>query len=230
MFKHLKCSLKTACLCFLLSSEGVGQTITPPIAEYRGKAQGLYELHNDGDVPLVAIVEIQSFKVSEDGNLTYQAADSATKVDIGSSSFVLAPHQSHMVFYKATPGGPNAWFTVLSTLTRAATDRSRMRINFVLPHVVYLYQKQKLKKDDVSVSVSPGENGELTLQVMNRSDKLARIDSVTWRGFQKNADSGGFPLFPRATRRVKQEVGTALKNAAVKVNFEDGFSVVVPVQ
>jgi len=232
VFKHLKISVKAACLFFLLSAVGVGQTITPPIAEYRGsKAQGMFELHNDGDVPLAAIVEIQGFSVDENGQFGYQAADPATKVEIGTNSFVIAPHESHMVFYKATVSGQHAWFTILSTLTQAASDRNRMRINFVLPHIVYMYQKQKLKKDDVIATMLPSEkSGEYLLQVQNRSDKLARVEGVAWRGFQKNADSGGFPVFPHATRRIKQETGMASKAPSVKVNFEDGFSIEVAIR
>src|ERR1700674_201781 len=105
-----------------------------------------------------------------------------------------------MVFYKATAASSNAWFTVLSTLTRAAADRTQMRINFVLPHIVYVYQKQKLKKEDVLVTVSPGgKTGEYQVQVENRSGKLARVENVSWRGFEKSTESGGFPVFPRAT-------------------------------
>lgn len=231
MLKQVSKLVSTVCLCCLLSAVGVGQTITPPIAEYRGKAQGMFELRNDGDVPLAGIVELQGFTVDQEGNLTYQPISDSIKVEMGTNSFVIPAHQSHMVFYKVSTAKPYAWFTVLSTLTKAASDRTQMRINFVLPHIVYLYQKQKLKKEDVSVTVSRGaKEGEYSVQVQNQSDKLGRVENVSWKGFENSNESGGFPVFPQATRRVTLETGAVKKNATVKVNFQDGFSVEVPVQ
>lgn len=232
MLKHRANLLRAVCLCCLFAAiPGVGQTITPPIAEYRGKADGMFELRNDGDVPLAAILEVQGFEVDQDGNLKYKPADPDLNVVMGSNSFVIPPHQTHMVFYKAVSKRPQAWFTILSTLTKAATNRQQMRINFVLPHVVYLYQKQKLKKDDVALSVSSGSKpGEYRLDIQNRTDKLARVENLNWRGFEKNGESGGFPIFPGAKRIVTFQAGNVARDASVKISFEDGFSVQVPVQ
>ncbi|HYG99299.1 MAG TPA: hypothetical protein VD837_09220 [Terriglobales bacterium] len=232
MFKHRANLLKAVCLCCLFAAiPGVGQTITPPIAEYRGKADGMFELRNDGDAPLAAIVEVQGFEVDQDGSLKYKPADKDLNVVMGSNSFIIPPHQTHMVFYKAVSKKPQAWFTILSTLTKAATNRQQMRINFVLPHVVYLYQKQKLKKEDVAVSVSPGSKpGEFQVELQNRSDKLARVGNLNWRGFEKNGESGGFPVFPNAKRIVRFQAGSPSSDANVKVSFEDGFSADVAVQ
>jgi hypothetical protein len=191
----------------------------------------MFELRNDGDTPLAAILEVQGFEVDQDGNLKYKAVDTDLNVVMGSNSFIIPPHQTHMVFYKALSKKPQAWFTILSTLTKAATNRQQMRINFVLPHVVYLYQKQKLKKEDVAVSVTPGSKpGEFQLEFQNRTDKLSRVESVNWRGFEKNGESGGFPVFPKAKRFVRFQAGSPSSDANVKVSFEDGFSVQVPIQ
>jgi hypothetical protein len=232
VYKRRASLLKVACLCCLFAAiPGVGQTITPPIAEYRGKAQGMFELRNDGDVPLAAILEVRGFEVDENGTLKYKDMDPTTSVEMGSNSFMIAPHQTHMVFYKAETNKPFAWFTILSTLTKASTDRSQIRINFVLPHVVYLYQKRKLKKEDVAVTVSPGSKpGEFKVQIDNRSEKLGRVENVSWHGFEKNGTSGGFPVFPVAKRYVTLQIGAPSSGANVKVTFEDGFSIQVPVQ
>lgn len=232
MSKQRAMLLKIFSLCCLFAAiPGVGQTITPPIAEYRGKAQGMFELRNDGDVPLAAILEVQGFEVDEQGTLKYKPVGSALTVEMGSNSFIIPPHQSHMVFYKAQSSRPFAWFTILSTLTKAGTNRSQIRINFVLPHVVYLYQKQKLKKEDIAASIVPGSSpGEFKLQLENRSEKLGRVESVSWHGFEKKAESGGFPVFPAARRYVTAQTGTPSPDASVKVTFEDGFSVQAPVK
>lgn len=229
----MKYALMAACLCSVLFSanKGVGQTISPPIAEYRGKAQGMFELRNDGDVPLAAIVEVHGFSVDQEGNLKYEDLDPATRVEIGANSFVIPAHQTHMVFYKASSSKPSAWFAILSTLTRAASDRNTFRVNFVLPHVVYAYQKQKLKKDDVAITVLPGSNsGEYRVEVKNRSEKLGRIQNVSASGFEKDGQHGGFPLFPAAIRNITLTPGAAKADASIKIAFEDGFTVQVPVR
>lgn len=220
-----------ACLCCLWLSAlaGVGQTIAPPIAEYRGKAQGMFELKNDGDVPLAVILEFQGFQVDEDGNIRYEAIDPGLKVETGANSFVIPPHQSHLVFYRARTDKAYAWFAVLNTLTRAASEQNRMRINFVLPHVVYLYQRQKFKKEDLSLTILPGsKDGEYRLDIENHSGKLGRVEDVAWDGCENNGESGGFPMFPEGKRRLRLQTGKPSPKAKVKVVFQDGFTLQVP--
>lgn len=224
-----KKALLVIAVAVLFGTMGVAQTVAPPIAEYRNKAQGMFELRNDGDVPLAAILEVHGFSVDESGVLLYQPLDGTVKVDLGANSFVIPPHQSHYVFYKATSTQPSAWFTILSTLTKAQSAPNQMRINFVLPHVVYLYQKQKLKKDDVSVHVSASSvAGQYVVEIENHSGKLGRVESVTGRGFEKSVETGGFPIFPNKKRQYAFEGGSTKPGAQVKVTFEDGFSVEVP--
>jgi hypothetical protein len=198
--------------CVWFAVTGVAQTVSPPVAEYRNKANGMFELRNDGDAPLAAILEVHGFTVDEHGQIMPQALDPALKVELGSNSFVIPPHQAHYVFYKASCSSPQAWFSIQSTLTKAASAPGQMRINFVLPHVVYIYQKQKLKKEDVSV----------------HSDKLSRVETVTGQGFEKPVEAGGFPIFPQKTRQVVLDGGTPGAGAKVRISFEDGFSVQVP--
>ncbi len=218
---------KAACLCVLWFSavSGVGQTVAPPIAEYRGKAQGMFELKNEGDLPLAVILELHGFQVDEQGGILYAGLDPAIRVELGESSFVIPPHGSHFVFYKAQTEKPNAWFAIVSTLTKAASDENHMRINFVLPHVVYLYQKQKFTKDDFDVAVQHTENPlEYAVAITNRSAKLGRVETVTWKGCQKNGELGGFPMFPAGKRSLRISCGVPGAQPSVKVTFQDGFS------
>jgi hypothetical protein len=216
-------------IAVLFGTRGVAQTVAPPIAEYRNKAQGMFELRNDGDVPLAAILEVHGFNVDESGTLRYQPLDNHIKVELGGNSFVIPPHQSHYVFYKATSTSSSAWFTILSTLTKAASAPNQMRINFVLPHVVYLYQKQKLKKDDITARVSAGtEPGKYVVELENHSEKLGRVESVTGRGFEKSVEMCGFPIFPGKKRQIILDVGNTKSTPNVRVSFEDGFSLDVP--
>jgi hypothetical protein len=224
-----KNALLAVAVAVLFGTMGVAQTVAPPIAEYRNKAQGMFELRNDGDFPLAAILEVHGFSVDESGVLLYKPLDDTLKVELGANSFLIPPHQSHYVFYKAASSAPSAWFTILSTLTKASSAPNQMRINFVLPHVVYVYQKQKLKKEDVSVHVSAGTTaGQYVLEVENHSGKLGRVETVSGRGFEKPVETGGFPIFPNKKRQFVFEGGNTKSSAGVKVSFEDGFSLDVP--
>lgn len=221
--------IATILLVFMLAVSAVGQTVSPPIAEYRGKASGMVELRNDGDFPLVAIMEVKGFTVDEKGVLTYTALDPKVDVQFGASSFVIPAHQSHFVFYKTKSELPSYWFAFLTTLTRANADKHQMKINFILPHVVYVYQKPKLKRADVNVTLLSSEDGGMKLQIENRSQKLGRVQSVETHGFEKSLMLGGVPIFPAKQRFVEFSPGQHNSKANVEVVFEDGFTITVPV-
>ncbi len=220
--------IATILLVFVLAISAVGQTVAPPIAEYRGKASGMVELRNDGDFPLAAIMEVKGFTVDEKGVLLYTALDPKIDVEFGASSFVIPPHQSHFVFYKTKCELPSYWFAFLTTLTRANADKHTMKVNFILPHVVYVYQKPKLKRADVNVALLAGDDGSLKLQIENRSGKLGRVQSVETHGFEKNLMLGGVPIFPAKQRFVEFSPGQHNSKANVEVVFEDGFTITVP--
>jgi hypothetical protein len=221
--------IATILLVLLLAISAVGQTVSPPIAEYRGKASGMVELRNDGDFPLVAIMEVKGFTVDEKGTLLYTSLDPGIDVQFGASSFVIPPHQSHFVFYKTRSELPSYWFAFLTTLTRANADKHQMKVNFILPHVVYVYQKPKMKRADVNVALIAGEDGALKLQIENHSAKLGRVQSVETHGFEKNLMLGGVPVFPAKQRFVEFSPGQHNSKANVEVVFEDGFTITVPV-
>ncbi len=212
----------------LIAVSAMGQTVTPPIAEYRGKASGMFELRNDGDVPLATILEVHGFQVDEQGTLQYVPLDPQINVELGANSFVIPPHQSHYVFYKVRSNLPFCWFAILSTLTRDTNQKGQMRINFILPHVVYVYQKPKLKRTDVDVSLKSVANGSYKLEITNRSEKLGRVQSIETSGFEKNLTLGGLPIFPSKSRFVEIAPGTVKTNPKVNVIFEDGFKISIP--
>jgi hypothetical protein len=216
-------------LVFAFAISAMGQTVSPPVAEYRGKASGMVEFRNDGDSPLATILEMKGFTVDENGTLLYTALDPKIDVEFGASSFIIPPHQSHFVFYKSRSDMQSYWFAFVATLTRANADKRQMRLNFVLPHVVYVYQKPKLKRADVNVSLLPGDNGAFKLQIQNHSGKLARVQSIETHGFEKSLELGGVPIFPAKQRFVEFNAGQHNSKATVEVVFEDGFTVTVPV-
>ena len=211
--------------CFCLAATGVcAQTLSPPIAEYRGKASGVLELRNDGDSPLAAILELRGFSVDQDLDLQFRRMDPGIQVDLGASSFVIPPHQTHYVFYKASAKILPAWFIINNTLTQAKPVDAGVRINFILPHIVYVYQKQKLTRDDVKARAFPAPTpGEYLVEFENTSPKLGRVKGIQAKGFSREAEHGGFPLFPGETRRILMKAGDASAQSRFQIQFDDGF-------
>jgi hypothetical protein len=217
-------SLFPPCCLWLAVASAHAQTLSPPIAEYREKASGVLELRNDGDTPLAAILELHGFSVNQGLDVHFGPIDPAIQVDLGASSFVIPPHQTHYVFYKASAKNLPAWFIINNTLTQAKPVDQGVRINFILPHLVYVYQKQKLIKDDVKVRVFPAAvPGDYVLEFENTSPKLGRIRSIQAKGFSHEAEHGGFPLFPRETRQILVKAGEASLQSHFQIQFEDGF-------
>jgi hypothetical protein len=212
----------------ILASGACGQSLSPPFAEYRKKADGMFTLRNDGDVPLATILELRSFAVGREGTLRYAPLDPRIGVQYGASSFVIPPHQTHYVFYKAACTQLPCWFAIMNTLTRAAPVKGGLRINIILPHFVYVYQRAKLKQGDVRVVALRGdEPSEYRLKFSNLSNKLERVEAVQAKGFADSQTYGGFPLFPEQTRWMVVKPGAASGKAEFRIQFEGGLQLKV---
>ncbi len=227
--KRIQFELLILAGCLLVApSVARAQTLSPPIAEYRNKADGLLTLSNDGDRPLAAILEVRGFTVSSDGTLRYGPIDPQINIQFGANSFLIPPHQSHYVFYKAECARLPCWFAILNTLTQATPASGGLRINIILPHLVHIYQRAKLKKGDVHIEALRGEQaGEYRLRFQNLSNKLERIESVQAKGFQANETYGGFMLFPEQTRWLVVKAGAPGKKAEFRIRFGGGLRLTV---
>lgn len=189
----------------------LAQGIAPPIAEYRsvGKIDGSFEIQNPADYPVVALLEARSFSVDDHGQVVFRPLDKGIDVRMGSNSFMLRAHDKHIVFYKATfPSSPMS-FCIVTTVTKAGA-LTGMRLNFIFPHMIYVYQKEKLGRSDINLSSVDG-----VLRITNLSDKLGRVEGV----HSAKEELGGFPLYPRQTREVP------ITGEKISVKFEDGFKV-----
>jgi hypothetical protein len=197
-------------LLSFLTASACAQGIAPPVAEYRGsKASGMFEIQNTTDAPMAVTLETRSFSVDEQGLVHYSELDKSIRVRMGASSFTVGPHGTRMVFYKTSfPGSPVS-FSIIATMTKAE-QQSGMRIKFVFPHMIYVYQKDKLKRSEVSLELIDGK-----LLIHNHSQKLGRVTKVN----AANQELGGFPIYPAQVRQVAVPGAT---QASVK--FEDGFS------
>jgi len=186
------------------------QTITPPIAEFRGfRAEDSFRIDNKTAQPMMVTLEVKSFTVNDQGKVVYQPLSSGVNVSLGASSFVIPPNDSHTVYYKAISTVSPASFSILPTMT-PVTQTKGVRVNFCIPHMIYLYQKPKLSRSDISVALA---NSKVIIR--NASEKLGRVEFI----HTGSGDIQGFPIYPGQTREL------AISGDKATVHFEEGFRV-----
>ena len=98
--------------------------------------------------------------------------------------------------------GLPTWFTILSAMSGAKTE-SGLNVRILLPHVVYLNQKNPLRKTDVAITAFQldREKKKARVQLENQSPNLGRVYQMTVSdGHTKSQPGGGFPLLPRHRR------------------------------
>jgi hypothetical protein len=200
---------KFACLVLLVGGVvGYSQTITPPIAEFRGfKAEDSFRVDNKTRQPMLVLLEVKGFTVNDAGKVVYSPLPSTIHVDVGSSSFVIPPNDSHTVYYKAVSTASPASFSILPTMTPMSQSKG-VRMNFCIPHMVYLYQKSKLAKSDVRVAIK-----DRKVVIENTSKKLGRVEFI----HAGSEDLQGFPIYPGQTREL------TIAGETATVHFEEGF-------
>lgn len=180
-----------------------GQSVSPPIAEYQERARSSFQLHNGSLFPLTVVLEVRGFHVSDEGEVTDVPLDtSRIHVTLSAMSFRIPPRGSYRVFYEATGDSLPAWFNILSAISGTRTE-SGLNVRLLLPHVVYLNQKQQLKKNEVvvrSLEVIP-ESKKARILLENLGPHLGRVLQVNVSdGNTTSEPAGGFPLFPGRRR------------------------------
>ncbi len=214
------------CLALLgwLSVSGTlaAQSVSPPIAEYQEKARSSFQLRNGSLFPLTVVLEVRGFQVTEAGEVVDAPLDtSRVHVKLSAMSFRIPPRGSYRVFYEATGDTLPAWFNILSAMSGARTDNG-LNVRLLLPHVVYLNQKQPLRKADVAVRAFQIDAAaqKVRLQLENLGPNLGRVLQVNVKNDHATSDpAGGFPLFPRSRRWVEVPWAAGQPPAAVSVRF-----------
>ena len=179
------------------------QSVSPPIAEYQERARSSFQLHNGSLFPLTVVLEVRGFQVTDEGEVLDVPLDtSRINVKLSAMSFRIPPRSSYRVFYEATGDSLPAWFNILSAMSGARTE-SGLNVRLLLPHVVYLNQKQHLRKNEVairSLELVP-EKKKARIQLENLGPHLGRVLQVNVTdGHATSEPSGGFPLFPGRRR------------------------------
>jgi len=207
-----------------LSAAGTlaGQSVSPPIAEYQEKARSSFQLQNGSLFPLTVVLEVRGFQVTEAGEVVDTPLDtSRVHVKLSAMSFRIPPRGSYRVFYEATGDTLPAWFNILSAMSGARTDNG-LNVRLLLPHVVYLNQKQPLRKAEVAIRAfqvdAVGQKARIQLE--NLGLHLGRVLQVNVKNDQSTSDpAGGFPLFPMSRRWIEVPWRGELPPTTVSVRF-----------
>jgi hypothetical protein len=182
------------------------QSVTPPIAEYQERARSSFRLSNETLYPLNVVLDVHGFRVTEEGEVVDAPLDTTrVHLKLSAMSFRIPAKASYTVFYEAAADSLPAWFNIVSAMSGARTD-SGLNVRILLPHVVYLNQKQRLDPSDVvvrAVELDTTRGGQVRIQLENRGPRLGRVVDVgASDGHDRTTPSGGFPLFPHSLRWV----------------------------
>jgi hypothetical protein len=217
-----RASLALAALACLATPALTAQTVSPPIAEYQERARSSFQLINSTIFPLSVVLEIHGFNVTEQGEVQEAPLDTTkVRVKLSAMSFRIPPRQTYTVFYEASADSTPAWFNIVSAMTGARTENG-LNVRILLPHVVYLNQKEPLRKEQVVVRAYEVDTaaGKLRVQLENLGPNLGRVQQVTAAaGKTTSAPSAGFPLMPHMIRWTEVDWPERVAPERVSVRF-----------
>jgi hypothetical protein len=197
--------LTIVCLLFL-APLAPAQTVSPVIVEYADKADGRFQIYNDADIPLTVVLEPHSFTVDSAGKAAFRKLDSGLHVQLSTTSFRLAPKETHYVFYKATSETYPNWFCIYATVSGPVSP-SGLKLAIELPHTVYLVGRKSLEQSQVSWNRSEistdGGKQLVTAEVENHGAEFSRIQEVEVTSTAGKQIFAGFPLFPGQRRAIE---------------------------
>jgi len=211
-------------LC-LLAGALRAQSISPPVAEYREKANASFTVTNESVFPLTVVLQPRGFTVSEDGEVSVTSLDT-TRIHLSLStiSFRLQPRQAYTVFYEVKADSVPSWFTIWNAVTGARTSNG-VNIRVELPHVVYLNQKERLSQADVRITAARWFRAQkkVVVTVENGSARLGRAQEIAVSAPDVPTVRGApFPSFPQSRRRATLPWTADTPPAKIEVRF-DGF-------
>jgi hypothetical protein len=188
----------------LLTGSMLAQSVQPVIVEYKVKADGKVALTNNTMSPMVVVLEPKSFSITPEGKGVFRDLDSNIHVELSTMSIRLQPKQTYYVFYKATADQLPAWFTLYATFS-SPKHSDGLDVRLMLPHTVYLYQKQQIAESNIEVKdLSYNiETRRLTCNIQNEGIALTRVQSVHALGDHTSGDLSGFPLLPGGSRHIE---------------------------
>jgi hypothetical protein len=198
------------------------QSVSPPLAEYQERARSSFRLENASIYPITVVLEVRGFAISEQGEVRDTPLDtSRVHVKLSEMSFRIPPRGSRTVFYEAKSDSLPAWFNILSAMSGAKTENG-LNVRILLPHVVYLNQKQPLRKDEVVVHRVELDSGRKKARVLleNIGPHLGRVYQLTLSDGRSSAQqAGGFPLLPHHRRWAETNWAEATAPSRLAIRF-----------
>jgi len=126
-----------------------GQTIAPPIAEFRAKpakfVSGSFQVQNNELVPVAFTVE--SYRLTFDSKqLHFQIPDSGMQIVLSQSSGRLGPKEIRRIDYKMSCSSVPCQAAIkVGLITGRTKDGAQVRI--IISHVVYLGSSKSPRQD-----------------------------------------------------------------------------------
>src|SRR5919197_1783748 len=199
-------SLVAASLQFgAAATPAAAQVVAPPVVEHTEHAASTFDVMNQGLTPLTVVIEPFSFWVDTLGEVHYAPFDSAgVTLKLSTMSVRLPPRATYTVNYEASARQLPAWFVVTSSFAGPRTAGLNVRLQ--LPHVVYLNQREPLRREDIVVRafVFDSARKKVRFKIENVSAKLGRCQDGTVRSSGSDVqDVPSFPLFPHFVRWVE---------------------------
>jgi hypothetical protein len=193
---------------FAAATVGAGsaqaQSISPPIVEHTERARSSFQITNPSLFPVNVVLDVRGFRVSEEGGLADIPIDSSgVNVKLSAMSFRVPPRQTYTVFYEAEPvAQAPAWFQVIASISGMRTE-SGINLRIELPHVVYLNQRQPLRRSEIEVRSFRFDSLEkkVHFEVENIGPHLGRITEVSVVAEGASEYASPFPFFPLSKRR-----------------------------
>jgi hypothetical protein len=95
-------------------------------------------------------------------------------------------------------------------------------VRIMLPHTVYLYQKQPLTAGEVQVKNLLYSAGirRLSCDIENDGEALGRVQSVKATGDHASGDLAGFPLLPGGSRHIEMDWFESQSPTEIDFRFE----------
>jgi hypothetical protein len=208
--------------CLVSAQIVAAQSVSPPIAEYQERTRSSFQLQNASIFPITVVLEVRGFTITERGEVVDVPLDtSRIHVKLSEMSFRLPPRGTHTVFYEATSDSLPTWFNILSAMSGSRTDNG-LNVRILLPHVVYLNQKQPLRREEVAIRAlefDPRAKKAL-VQLENLGPNLGRVYQLTVADGRNSSQPGaGFPLLPRRRRWAEVSWESATPPTRLMVRF-----------
>lgn len=208
---------------WVLSVQGLSaQSVSPPIAEYQEKARSSFQLQNASIFPITVVLEVRGFTITDRGDVVDVPLDtSRIRVKLSEMSFRLPPRASHTIFYEATSDSVPTWFNILSAMSGVRTSNG-LNVRILLPHVVYLNQKQPLRKEEVAIRRFEYDlvAKKAWVELENLGPHLGRVQQLTVSDGRKASETGGgFPLLPHRLRRATVDWDGATAPSRLSLRF-----------